>query len=295
MTAVLRDSFESMDLPLVLRQVEHWNYLVASKTSGGYDDLDHDYWLASSADGQTWFLAVTKCESGRIRYDDVQVALLHPRKPDPTTIGEILIRIYSASESNRDDDLTSASIAEVAASMAFPEYPPVTDLMPEAPEEWLDLPCELTVGFSLSGDGCDPPSLYAEFRRKSIEDALRVLCGARHDGILVHYILHAREVIPFLLWDVDWPLLRRGKDQPWERTRVQGVAPWEFEPDTTLMEIYQYIRYNNFEGIPPFWGEPNVRLRVGGRTRETAVKNWYTCASVLRKLRRAIIAESAAP
>ena len=198
-----------------------------------------------------------------------------------------MIKVYSAL--NREDDLNSARIDELIASESFPEYQPVSALMPEAPKNWLNLPCELTVRFGLSEGACTYRSLFTEYKRNTISEALRVVCGPRLDGILFHYTLEAREVTPFLLWDVDWPLLRRGKESASEREKIQGGLPWEYDADRTLFEIYQYRGRSSIWKPAPYFGEPSVRLRVGGQTPEDAANNWYVCASVIRKIRSAII------
>lgn len=294
MDVILRDSFEKHDLLAALKQGADWDFIVPSPSSGGRADYDHDYWLGSSSDGQTWFLAVIEWESGGICPDDVVVALTHPPKQNTKSIGEILIRVYSASI--RQDRLTSTQIRELADSVEFPEYPQVRHLFPEAPYEWRDLPCELTVGFTLSEGACVTDATFAEYRRDSIVDALQVVCEPRHDGILIHYALQARDVIPFVVWDVDWPLLRRGKEKPYERKKVQRTVPWEAEADTTLFEIYQHLSISGVWQIgPPYFGEPKARLRVGGRTPDTAMINWNLCASAIRKIRQSIVEDHENP
>ncbi len=42
----------------------------------------------------------------------------------------------------------------------------------------------------------------------------------------------------------------------------------------------------------PYFGEPIVRLRVGGRTQEEAISNWHRCAKTLRKWRREFSAQA---
>jgi hypothetical protein len=117
---------------------------------------------------------------------------------------------------------------------------------------------------------------------------LRVICGPRHDGILITYTLAAREVIPLLNWDIDWPLTRRGTAAPERRGKVQGDLPWETETDQSLFSIYQHVPSMGFWGAPSYYGKPVVRLRVGGRSQEEAISNWYQCARALRTMKQNI-------
>jgi hypothetical protein len=287
----LRDSREFKELQVTLHQIEDWDYIVPSPSSGGSADYSHNYWLGSSRDVQVWFLAITIDGSDNIDLSkDVVTILTHPPKPDVNTIGEILIKAYSMSI--QEGGLSSSRIKEIVASVPFPEYLSVRSLMPEAPEAWLDLPCELSVNFSLSDGACVYRDLFDEYSRTTIRDTLRVVCGPRHDGILIHYHLAARETIPFLLWDIDWPLLRRGKESTSKREKVQKNVPWKTEADRTLIEIYQHLGSSSIWRSSPYFGEPSVRLRVGGRTPEEAVRNWHQCAQVIRKIRESIMAKS---
>ena len=124
--------------------------------------------------------------------------------------------------------------------------------------------------------------------RNSVEDALRVLCGPRVEGILIAYTLNVRQVVPLLRWDMDWPLSRRGREVPVKRQLAQGAAPWDFETDRSVLTLYQAFPGRG-QWNPPYFGQPVVRLRVGGRTAEEAVANWYTCALALRRLRNQMI------
>jgi len=93
-----------------------------------------------------------------------------------------------------------------------------------------------------------------------------------------------RDAIPFLGWDVDWPLSRQGKEPPYRRKKVQGVLPWDYQPDQTLLSVRQSARRCSRYGIP-YYDEPVVRLKVGGRNEEEVISNWHQCAKALRKLR----------
>lgn len=160
--------------------------------------------------------------------------------------------------------------------------------MPEAPKEWLDLPAEILVDVDLSELTSVTGRSVQEFARDNLTDVLRVVSSPRQAGILFAYCLAAREVIPLLGWNVDWPLSRRGQRQPVKRTTVQGVVPWESHPDSSLLSIYQSVPYVGSASAPSYYTEPTVRLRVGGRTAKEAIKNWHQCAQALRRLKRQI-------
>ncbi|MGB7934704.1 MAG: hypothetical protein WCH04_21285 [Gammaproteobacteria bacterium] len=168
------------------------------------------------------------------------------------------------------------------------EIPQVRDYFPEAPREWLDLPAEMTVDVALSDGACVYGGVFTYYARNSVDEALRVLCGPREDGILIAYTLNVRQVVPLLRWDMDWPLSRRGREVPVKRQLAQGAAPWDFETDRSLVNLYQAFSGRG-QWNPPYFGQPVVRLRVGGRTREAAIANWYRCARALRRLKNEVI------
>lgn len=184
-------------------------------------------------------------------------------------------------------------IEEIFRLVPFKEYLLAEKHLPEIPDIWRNLPVELCLDFELSNNACISHLTFREFSRDSLKDALKVVCGPRQDGILIRYLLEVRGAVPMLGWDVDWPLARRGKNPPERREKVQGPAPWDYEANSVILLLYQHM-----EGIgmwpyaPPFFGEPIVRLRVGGRTREEAVSNWYKCAKALRKWRREFSAQA---
>jgi len=272
-----------------LNQIKSWNLVVIPYDLPGREScIKQDFWLGSSCDGRTWALAVVPhgiYES----FDPGEVAvaiLLHPPKQNDDTIAEILLRIYIAGQNV--DQLSTSVIGEILAAVPFPEYRQVGSYLPEAPEDWLQLPAKLDVSFTLSAGACVYGGLFKVYQRDSLEDVLRVVCGPRQDGILIAYTLAVQEVVPLLRWDVDWPLVRQGKQQPFKRDKVEGALPWESETDLSLLTLYQQVSGTNLWHAPPYYAKPVVRLRVGGRTPETAIANWYTCARVLRTMKQSI-------
>ena len=270
-----------------LNQVESWDFVVASYNLPGRKIcFGQDFWLGSSRNGKTWLLAAvpTGIYEGFDPTETAVAALLDPPKQNEDTIADTLFRIYIAGETV--DRLSADAIDAILADVQFPEYLPVESYLPESPKDWLHLPTELVVGFTLSEGACVGGGTFNEYSRDSLEDVLRVVCGPRQDGILIAYTLAAREVIPMLSWDVDWPLTRRGTTAPERREKVQGMLPWETEADQSLLSIYQHVSGTSFWGVPPYFSKPIVRLRVGGRSQEEAISNWYQCARALRRLKK---------
>lgn len=179
-------------------------------------------------------------------------------------------------------------IDEIARDIPFRTYRTVRELLPGAPREWLDLPAEIEVQISISEGVSIGRETFDEFRRDSLEEALHLLYGGRHPGLLLHYTVAARGVVPLLGWDADWPLLRRGRDAPSRRDKVQGDVPWEYDSDPSLFSVFQHVQDVGLLQAPCYWAEPVVRLRAGGRSPEEAIANWQTCAQALRSMKRAI-------
>ena len=272
-----------------LNQVESWDLAIVPYNLPGRDKcFKQDLWLGSSRNGRTWLLAAAPYDTyeGFDPAETTVAALLDPPKQNKDTIAEILLRIYIAGRNV--EQLSNDAIDEILVATPFPEYRPVAIYLPKAPQDWLHLPAEFVVSFSLSEGACVTGGLFEEYRRDSLEEVLRIVCGPRQDGILIAYSLAAREVVPLLTWDIDWPLARRGKGAPVRRDKVQSTLPWDSETDQSLFSIYQHVPGTGFWIAPPYYSKPTVRLRVGGRSQEEAVSNWYQCARALRTMKQNI-------
>ena len=255
---------------------------------------EHQHWLGSSRDGRVWALAVSfdafKQDSPKLGSTvgkiplEIIAFLLDPPKRDVDTITKILLRTHMASV---DNQVNPTLIDKIVRAVPFPQWCEVASYLPQAPNDWLELPAELLVNFQLSEGGAVGESTFKEYARDSLKDALQVVCGPRVWNILIGYTLAAREVTPLLVWEVDWPLSRRGDSPPTKRGKVQGDLPWESHTDTSLLGIYQYLPKNPNELGPHPYHHPIVRLRVGGRTSEEATVNWHQCARELRRLKKA--------
>jgi hypothetical protein len=294
---IILPDLEKSNLRELLNQIDDWLFVIAPWGENISDDyIVHDHWLGSSRDGRIWALAAkSNAANGETREHDLHITgigeqvvalLLDPPKRDSSTISKILFSIHYRNVTGDPHD--AEAINRITRQISFPEHLKVRAYLPEAPKEWLDLPAELVVGFAPSEGASISKGTFEEFTRSSLKTAIGVVCGLRHEGILIGYNLVIREVMPFLKWEVDWPLARRGKGMPYERQKVQGMLPWEYKTDDTLVSIYQSVPFSGAALAPHYYNEPVVRLRVGGRNRGEAISNWLKCAKALRKLKQQV-------
>jgi hypothetical protein len=272
-----------------LGDVEDWQLVVPSETSGYGDDFGRNFWIGFSVESRRWILATTKDKLVPER--DALLTLQDAQTADTNYVAEVLLRALAATE--RDGNLSEDAARAILEEVPLPQYRRASDYLPELPKEWHDLPCELVVAFSLSDGAHVGRDTFKHYQRDTLSDALGVLRNGRHDGILIRYQLQTRGVVPFLFWDSDSPLARRGKDEPRERQKVQKGVPWEVDADPTILELYQHLTSDDpWSAGPPYFGEPTIWLRVGGRTKEEADDNWTRCAKALRQLGAKPVAES---
>jgi hypothetical protein len=265
----------------MVHEIEDWQIVIPPEIPGFRDDCLLTYWLGATENAQIWFLAAARGELDP--ESDSIIAVSEPLSQDIGYISALLFNALAVVQ--QESTLSSEAAAEILANVQPPEYRPAGEYLPELPEAWFSLPCELVVGFTLSEGAHVSRADFKEYRRDSLADAMKVVKGKRHDGILIRYLLQTRGVVPFLLWDVDWPLARKGKEPAKERQKVQGAMPWEAEADTTLLEVYQHVHTRDPWAIgPPYFGEAAIWLRVGGRTPEEANENWDQCAKTLSSL-----------
>ena len=156
-------------------------------------------------------------------------------------------------------------------------------LLPGFPEEWGSQPTEIMVRFTLVEGNCVYGALYDEYARDDMQEAARTVFDPRNRGIFVHYCLQTVEgVVPAIGAYAQWPLRRRGTTGGvWGREAIPGDYPWEYEPDRTLLELWN-------KPLGAFGFRSRFWLRVGGRTGEDAARNWGTCAKVLRGMLREV-------
>jgi hypothetical protein len=257
-----------------------WDFTFPDRALGLSDAcrFGHEYWIGSSQDGSVWGLALKAWDKREPLY--VRVLLVAPPQRQVRPIQTILFRAYAASP------LTDDVAEQICNSVPFSTYRSVRSYLPEAPEEWLDLPVEIDVCIEPCEHTFVCPSTLAEYTRNDFEGALAQLYAPRPDGMLLSYILNVRGAVPMLRYDIDWPLSRRGQDGPKRRSVVDGVLPWDREPDCSLLTVYQSVPRVGIAGEPSYVAKPTIRLSVGGLTGEAAAENWHRCARALRRTLR---------
>jgi hypothetical protein len=288
---VFSSSAGAVDFVSLQEQLCDWQYTFGAASETPEACLLHDHWLGSSRDGRVWALSVCPpAESSSNHAEDIPKGivafLIDPPKRDIGTFASILLRVHVATAEGSAD---SSAIEEIIRSCPFPEYRNVGSYLAEAPTDWLAWPAALCHDLDLSENTAMSEDTFLGYSRDSLEEALRVVCGGRRWGIALHYSLQVQELFPLLPWEVDWPLSRRGTDEPQKRGRVQGSLPWDMVHDRSLLTIYQAVPWvGTFMSIHTF-REPVVRLKVAGKTAEEAIGNWQKCAKALRRLRLKLV------
>jgi hypothetical protein len=151
----------------------------------------------------------------------------------------------------------------------------VRDFFPEAPADWLDWPAEIEVAFSLlEGQGVNQ-SLYEEYAVSTMEEAVDNIFAGTNDCIFVHYRLHTVSVVPLFEWYLSRGVKVRGRKGTYSRREeIETAFPGEFEPENTLLELWNDPRgYNDCIRM----------LRVGGRGKKDALSNWEACIGEIRR------------
>ena len=283
-----------------IENIDSWDLAILPDRDHGtpihsiWQSAHADFYLGSSADNTEWTLAMIPWgKSGdddgsfSIPISSCKAILVDPPRPQQDdVIFKILLLVYDSLKAS--PWIGVERVQEIINSVPFTEYHTAETYIPHLPEEWRHLPVDLCVTIELSDEACFTPDLLKEFRRTTFTDALAVLYGPRVEGITIGYKLVVQDVIPFLPWDVDWSLSRRGKEAPYKQSKVEGTLPWKEYPDQALLTVYQYLPSQSIWRFGPlFYGQPSIRLSVGGRSQEEAISNWHRCAKALRKIKSA--------
>lgn len=161
----------------------------------------------------------------------------------------------------------------------------VQDLLPSAPQPWLEMPANLVVGFGLSEGGCLYRSIWKEYDRDSFAGALKALTD-RVPFLLIGYQLVSEFSVPGTQWVVDWPLARRGKSVPAPQKEVADIElGFDDDSEHTFLTLYQSVPEVGFSSTPSAFGEPTIRLRVAGYSAEDVESKWHQCARGLRGMK----------
>ena len=186
-------------------RIDSVNYFVSSDRPD--DLLGWDFWLGNSQDGQVWGLFATAVrylydeQVDGVRPDQPVAYLLDPPKRNTQTNGDILLAVDQASRKN--PFISVDQIQSIIRAIEFPTYRTVGDYLPSSPEEWQQLPAELVVSFELSEGAGVCAALFDAYQRDSLEEAVATVCQPRIGGLLLHYSLVVRELIPMTPYEVD--------------------------------------------------------------------------------------------
>ncbi|MCP5143204.1 MAG: hypothetical protein H6978_00105 [Gammaproteobacteria bacterium] len=270
-------------------RIKCWEHHPVPRALRGRDRLlCHDYWLGYSANGRDWLLGrsrrndYTEADEAYGPTDIIAGLRCPPRRNEETILRLLLGLEVTRLETGR---IRAGDIARLVAETPFPVYRPLQHCFPQGPEAWHELPVELVVGFRVSEGACIQGGLFYAFRRDSLADAMAVLAGPRQDGVLIHYSLVVREVIPLLTCVADWPLARRGGDP------VRRYAASRCVRERVLLTLRQQTRQSSgMFGGPRYFSPTTLWLSVSGFDERAALSHWYHCAQALRRLRTGALA-----
>lgn len=272
-----------------LNLIDDWKYLILPRSIArenlfftGENHLD-DLWFGVSSRESVYALKIAPADKFEQNHESsVFAILIDPPRRNKDALKEMLLRARAAYVENRK--ISDESLKTILETYEYPTYSRAGELLSGLPDEWLDLPVEIELSVQLSENAGINQNIYDDHKCDSIQEVLEQIYSPRIDGFLLVYTVIVQDVTPFLFWDVDWPIARSGKTTPTLREKVSRGVPWEKESDQALFTIYQHLPWNS-SSAPPYYGEPTIRLRVGGATNEKAVINWQKCAKALRKMR----------
>ena len=124
---------------------------------------------------------------------------------------------------------------------------------------------------------CVDERFFKVFAADSLEQAVSHL--VKNSDMPLRYRVVDKAAAMHLTCDVTWPLNRRGDSEGFDSRRLrQGPAPWDYETDDTLFEVWRRAEMLGMR-YPQPW---TLMLTVGGRSRTDAAENWSLVASILR-------------
>ena len=164
-----------------------------------------------------------------------------------------------------------------------------SDYFVGCPDSWASLPSKIVLSYSLSEGRGVTRDFFSYFERDSFAEVVKTLYADRYDGCLLAYSLICSDKVPFLAWNIDSSFSKLINEKYYRRRKgchsyPQSVGE-EFDSNHYLLTLYQYLPGIGFSGLPPVYGNPTVRLRVAGRSKNEAYANWVSCAQFLKKLR----------
>ena len=124
---------------------------------------------------------------------------------------------------------------------------------------------------------CVDERFFKVFAADSLEQA--VLYLVKNADIPLHYRVSEKTSAIHFTCSVTWPLNRKGGAEGFSsRPLRQGAAPWDYEVDDTVFEIWRRAEILSMPCSQPWI----LMLTVGGRSRVDAAANWSLVASILR-------------
>jgi hypothetical protein len=270
-----------------LIQINQWKTIVPNLDKfGNIFDLNLenflDYSIGISKSGDIYALRISENnKENDVFTKNVFALLIDPPKKNLAVIQDILLTVRKKYLINKNID--DFEINNFLDSIIFPSYLSGNEILEGLPEDWVNFPIDFDLSIRLSENVLFNKNMYEQYRVNSFEAIIENIFSERIDGYLLSYSLVAKEVTPLLIWDVDWPLLRAGKNFPIKRDMLEGSLPSQYVNNNNLLTIYQSIKKNP-RGNPYFYGEPTVRLRVGGISEKIAIKNWYKCSKAIKAI-----------
>lgn len=287
---ILQDQTQPSEFAHFLNKIDDWKFLTHPRGIECADlALNNEalefLCLGTSSIENIYAMGITPFDKFEEKTEiSVFAILIDPPKHNEEAIKEIFLRVRLAFV--KRNAISQESLQRLVNSVSFPTYRTAGELLPGLPVAWEGIPAEIEVTIQLSDGACLYPGIFKEYKQTSFSEVLETLYGERNDGILLGYSLVSREVTPLLLWDIDWPLARAGEKKPTRRKKV-SIEALEKIADPTLLEVHQYLPSNS-SGSSPYYGQPTIRLRVGGFTEQTAITNWQLCAKLLREIKKSM-------
>lgn len=162
----------------------------------------------------------------------------------------------------------------------------------ECPDEWKKWLVSICVDFTFYDSFALNGDLFKEYYKPTLyQSAIMLFRGENDDYIFPSYGVFTVNVVPAFEWWVSWPLLRKGMiDGITKRGKAYGAEGWDAYYQNTLIRLYLLPKYSNSAWCyVPSKGQ--LRLDVGGRTKEQAIENWHRLARPLRRILKQVRAD----
>ena len=165
-------------------------------------------------------------------------------------------------------------------------------LLPECPDAWKKWLISIRVDFTYINGFLIFADMFKEYYKSTLyQSAVFLFQREDEDCIFPSYGVFTVDVVPAFEWWVSWPLQRRGTmDGISRRGDACGAEGWEARYKYTLVRLYLMPKYSQTAWCR-ISSKGQLRLDVGGRTKEQAIDNWYKVARPLRRILRQVRAD----